>query len=58
MQKIILVEGKYTFEINNYLSDGWSVISVTPAIKCVDRFDTSFYGAYVVIEKAGGENNA
>ena len=58
MQKLILVEKDYTYEIDGYLLDGWRVVSVTPAIKCVDKYDTAFYGAYVVIEKEGDEKNA
>ena len=51
MQKMIVVEKIFTNEINSYLSDGWKVVSVTPIVKCVDRYDTAEYGAYVVIEK-------
>lgn len=58
MQKVMLVEQGYTYEINTLLAQGWRVVSVTPAIKCVDKYDAAFYGVYVVVEKEGDEKNA
>ena len=51
MQEIILIETDRLYSINNKLKDGWRVVSVTPIIKCVDRYDAATFGAYVVIEK-------
>ena len=58
MQKVILVEKNYTNEINEWLKLGWKVVSVTPTIKCVSKYDTPFYGVYVVIEQERGDNDA
>ena len=56
MQKMIVVKKDYTSEINSYLYRDWRIVSVTPLIKCVDRYDTTEYGAYVVIEERDGIN--
>ena len=58
MQQILLVEKNLTHEINSLLEQGWRVVSVTPAVKHTGKYDTSFYGVYVVIEKDGDEKNA
>ena len=59
MQRMVLVENKYVYEINTLLEQGWKVVSVTPIIKCVSSgHDISCYGAYVVIEKEDGGINA
>lgn len=55
MQRLIYIETNSTYEINNYLSDGWRVVCMTPAV-----YGNSTYncGAYVVIEKDGDNKNA
>lgn len=53
---MIVVEKNYTYEINSFLEQGWKVVSVTPAIKGVGKYDSPFCGVYVVIEKDGDDN--
>lgn len=55
MQKMIYVETKYMSEVNQYLKSGWKVVSVTPAIYGDSTYNC---GAYVVIEKEGGDQDA
>lgn len=56
MQKMIMVEKNVVSSVNTYLDIGYKVVSVTPIIKCVaSNYDTTEYGAYVVIEKSDGE---
>lgn len=51
MQKMIVVKEDYVSSVNEYLSLGYKVVSITPIIKCVaNNYDTAAYGAYVVIE--------
>ena len=59
MQKMIVVEKDYVSCVNEYLSLGYKVVSVTPIIKCISsNYDTAAYGAYVVIEIQDGDVNA
>ena len=58
MQQMILVKEGYTYKINEILEQGWKVVSVTPAIKCVGKYDTPFCGVYVVVEKESGGKDA
>lgn len=55
MQKIIYIDDKYTNEINEELSKGWKVISVSPVSTHTGDGYTCYFGAYVVLEKE--ENN-
>lgn len=55
MQKIIYIDNKYTSEINQYLEYGWKFVSMVPAIYGDSTYNC---GAYVVIEKEGGGENA
>lgn len=50
-QKMILIEKDRLSELNVFLENGWKVISTTPVVKCLEKYDTPFYGVYVVIEK-------
>ena len=55
MQKIIYIDDKYTSEVNEELSKGWKVISVSPVSNHTGAGYTYHFGAYVVLEK--NENN-
>lgn len=55
MQKMIYIDNNYLSEVNQYLESGWKVVSVTPAIYGDSTYNC---GAYVVIEKESGEENA
>ena len=55
MQYMIYIDNKYLTEVNQYLEGGWKVVSVTPAIYGDSTYNC---GAYVVIEKEGGEEDA
>lgn len=52
MQQMIYVEKTCTSKVNEYLTNGWKVIFITPAV-----YGNSTYncGAYVVIEKGDDE---
>jgi hypothetical protein len=51
IQKMILIEQNRLSELNTFLENGWKVVSTTPVVKCLEKYDTPFYGVYVVIEK-------
>lgn len=54
MQKIVYIDDKYTNEINEELSKGWKVISVSPVSTHTGDGYTCYFGAYVVLEKEEG----
>lgn len=51
MQKIIYIDDKYTSEVNEELSKGWKIISVSPVSTHTGEGYTYHFGAYVVLEK-------
>ena len=56
MQKIIYIDDKYTNEVNEELSKGWKVISVSPVSTHTGEGYTYHMGAYVVLEKNESKN--